>query len=63
MSNKEVTDFYKAIENINYYYPTLLEMLAKKAEYQREHYNQLVKSGFSDKDALEIVKVQKVPWD
>lgn len=62
MSNKQVNDYYKAVDNLNYFYPTMLELLSKKAEYQREHYNQLVKSGFTKDEALEIIKAHPTPF-
>ena len=62
MSNEEAKDFYESIDKLDYYFPSLLELLPKKAQYQREHYNQLVKSGFSEKDALEIIKAQPTPF-
>lgn len=63
MGNNKANDFYEAIGDLEYFFPTMIDLLSKKAKYQREHYNQLVKEGFGEKEALEIVKAQKTPWE
>lgn len=62
MSNEEAEKFYESIDKLDYYFPSLLELLPKKAQYQREYYNQLVKRGFTKEEALEIVKAQPTPF-
>lgn len=43
--------------------PHLLEVAKLKAEYKRKMYNEYIEQGFSEKQALEIVKAERTPFD
>lgn len=62
-SSEKKRDMRNALSEIVNAMPFLLETAKLKAEYKREMYNEYVKQGFTEKQALEIVKAEMTPFD
>ena len=43
--------------------PIILEVAKMKSEYQHERLTSLRKQGFTEEQALEIIKVERTPFD
>ena len=43
--------------------PLVLEVARLKSEYQRERLTTLRQQGFTEEQALEIIKVERTPYD
>jgi len=44
-------------------FPLILEVARLKSEYQRERLTSLRQQGFTEEQALEIIKVERTPYD
>ena len=56
----EFRSFLKSMKEI---FPELIELGKLKSEYSKKRFDSLVEEGFSEKQALEIVKIEKTPFD
>lgn len=50
------SDAQSAIDNLRKEMPEILEMIALKAELQSVHYDECIKQGFNEDQALELCK-------
>lgn len=52
------SDFQKAIDNFKFQLPTEIEFIKLKAKMAKEQYEALLKEGFTEQQAMQIVTTQ-----
>ena len=62
-SKKEDVNIKSQIYEVESTFPLILEVARLKSEYQRERLTSLRQQGFTEEQALEIIKVERTPFD
>lgn len=62
-SKREKVNVHNAIYELKSVFPLMLEVARLKSEYQRERLTSLRQQGFTEEQALEIIKVERTPYD
>lgn len=55
------SDIQKAVDNLKFHLPTEIELVKLKGKLMKEQYDALLKEGFTEAQAMEIV-VTNPPW-
>lgn len=56
-------NMYDAVGQMLEMMPLILEMAKEKSKYNKARYQSLIDEGFTEQQALEIVKNEKTPFD
>ena len=59
--NRKIEDEYSNFKE--YTLPMFLKLAKDKSEYNRVRYEHLISQGFTEEQAVEIVKYDKTPFD
>ena len=62
-SKKEGVNIQNQMYELKSMLPLILEVAKMKSEYQHERLTSLRKQGFTEEQALEIIKVERTPFD
>lgn len=62
-SKKEGVNIQNQMYELKSMLPLILEVAKMKSEYQRERLTSLRQQGFTEEQALEIIKVERTPFD
>ncbi|MDU0461942.1 hypothetical protein [Staphylococcus ureilyticus] len=62
-TKKDNINTQNAIYEMRSQLPIVLEIAKLKSQYQKERLASLKREGFTDEQALEIIKVEKTPFD
>lgn len=62
-SKKEGVNIQNQIYELKSMLPLILEVAKMKSEYQHERLTSLRQQGFTEEQALEIIKVERTPFD
>lgn len=62
-SKKESVNIQNQMYELKSMLPLILEVAKMKSEYQRERLTSLRQQGFTEEQALEIIKVERTPFD
>ena len=62
-SKREKPNIQNQIYELKSVFPLMLEVARLKSEYQRERLTSLRQQGFTEEQALEIIKVERTPFD
>ena len=61
-SKKENINVQNQLYEMKSQLPIIMEMARMKSEYQRERYTNLKRQGFTDEQAMEIIKLEETPF-
>lgn len=62
-SKKENVNIQNQMYELKSILPLILEVARLKSEYQHERLTSLRQQGFTEEQALEIIKVERTPYD
>lgn len=62
-SKKENINIQNQIYELKSVFPLILEVARLKSEYQRERLTSLRQQGFTEEQAIDIIKVERTPYD
>lgn len=62
-SKKENVNIQNQMYELKSMLPLILEVAKLKSEYQRERLTSLRQHGFTEEQALEIIKAERTPYD
>lgn len=62
-SKREGINIHNQLYELKSMLPLILEIAKMKSEYQHERLTSLRQQGFTEEQALEIIKVERTPFD
>ncbi|MDW3988774.1 hypothetical protein QI259_00480 [Staphylococcus saprophyticus] len=62
-TKKDNVNIQNAIYEMKSNLPLLLEIAKQKSQYQKERLVNLKREGFTDEQAIDIIKVEKTPFE